>query len=177
MAVKTEKEGKIAIKTFRVILVGVVFVSILGSLSHSFYEWSGKNKLIALFCPVNESTWEHMKLLFFPMLLYIFYIANKWNAKHPSLISAMLEGNICGTFLIPILFYTYSGILGYNITAIDIATFYVSVVAAFAMAWQLNRKNVSQYKNILIGITILVCILFFVFTFYPPGIALFENPV
>lgn len=49
---------------------GFLFTSVLGTLSHFFYDWSGRNPLAALISPVNESIWEHMKLLFFPSLLW-----------------------------------------------------------------------------------------------------------
>ena len=48
---------------------GLIFSAVLGTLSHFFYKWSGQNPVIALVSPVNESTWEHMKLVFFPILL------------------------------------------------------------------------------------------------------------
>ena len=51
-------------------IAGIFFVLILGCLSHFFYEWSSNNFIVGLFAPVSESTWEHMKLIFFPMLLY-----------------------------------------------------------------------------------------------------------
>lgn len=47
-------------------IVGILFVSVLGVLMHFVYEWSGSNRFVGLFAPINESTWEHMKLLFFP---------------------------------------------------------------------------------------------------------------
>ena len=51
-------------------LAGFLTVSVLGTLAHFAYEWSGKQLLAGAFCAVNESTWEHMKLLFFPALLF-----------------------------------------------------------------------------------------------------------
>lgn len=45
-----------------------LFISILGTLLHFTYEWSQNNAIVGLFSAVNESTWEHLKLLFFPML-------------------------------------------------------------------------------------------------------------
>ena len=45
------------------------FISILGVLLHFTYEWSNDNPAVGLFSAVNESTWEHLKLIFFPMLL------------------------------------------------------------------------------------------------------------
>ncbi len=49
---------------------GILFVLITGSLAHFLYDWSGNNLIIGLFSPVSESIWEHMKLIFFPMLIY-----------------------------------------------------------------------------------------------------------
>lgn len=46
-----------------------IFISVLGVLLHFTYEWSGDNVVVGLFSAVNESTWEHLKLLFFPFLL------------------------------------------------------------------------------------------------------------
>lgn len=56
------------LKTYTII--GVFFVLAAGSLAHFLYDWTGSNAIAGLFVPVNESVWEHMKLLFFPMLLY-----------------------------------------------------------------------------------------------------------
>ena len=53
------------LKTYTII--GVFFVLAAGSLAHFLYDWTGSNAIAGLFVPVNESVWEHMKLLFFPM--------------------------------------------------------------------------------------------------------------
>ena len=51
-----------------------IFISVLGVLLHFTYEWSGNNPIVGLFSATNESTWEHLKLLFFPMLSQQFFI-------------------------------------------------------------------------------------------------------
>ena len=53
-------------------VVGGAAVLALGAAAHFFYEWSGNNFFVGMFSPVNESVWEHMKLAFFPMLLFSF---------------------------------------------------------------------------------------------------------
>ena len=52
------------------LITGIIFTFLAGTLLHFAYEWSGTNFWVGLFAPVSESTWEHMKLLFFPMLIY-----------------------------------------------------------------------------------------------------------
>ena len=49
---------------------GFAFATLGGTILHFLYDWTGGSILVAPFSGVNESTWEHMKLLFFPMLLF-----------------------------------------------------------------------------------------------------------
>ena len=51
-------------------MTGFLFTSILGTFLHFFFDLTGGNVVAALFSAVNESIWEHMKLLFFPMLIF-----------------------------------------------------------------------------------------------------------
>lgn len=163
------------LKTY--MITGILFVSILGALSHFFYVWSGKNPVIALFSPVNESTWEHMKLLFFPSLLYTVFL----NYKYPEnnvLVPSMLIGIITGTLLIPILFYTYSGVLGFHLTAIDISIFFICVIFTFVLAYRFTKNaSLYQYTKKLLVLIAIISILFFIFTFYPPDLGIFISPV
>ena len=51
-------------------IIGFFFVSIVGTLLHFAYEASGSNFIAGIFAPVNESTFEHLKLLFYPFIIY-----------------------------------------------------------------------------------------------------------
>lgn len=57
-------------RVFKAELFGFAFCCILGTLAHFFYEWSGENTFIGMFCPVNESVWEHLKLIYTPYLIW-----------------------------------------------------------------------------------------------------------
>ena len=87
---------------------GLIFSAVLGTLSHFFYKWSGQNPVIALVSPVNESTWEHMKLVFFPILLWSFFLPPKVRAALRGWQCSLLAGGLLGTWLVPLFFYTYS---------------------------------------------------------------------
>ena len=86
------------------ILVYVLAV-VLGTLFHFVYGFTGENRIVGYFFPINESTWEHMKLVYFPMLLCMWIFVKSADEK-------WMLGNIIGTWLIPVMFYTYKGILG-----------------------------------------------------------------
>ena len=57
----------------------IIAVAVLGTLNHFLYELSGGAAIFALFCPVNESTWEHLKLLFFPYLFASIWQYINWD--------------------------------------------------------------------------------------------------
>lgn len=156
---------------------GLIFTAVLGTLSHFFYDWSGQNSFIALFSPVNESTWEHMKLIFFPFLLWSLSAPSKVLNALPTLRTALLAGGLAGSWSIPVLFYTYSGILGRNIAFIDIAIFYIAVLISFGLARKLCTSARMEDAGFFIGfLTVIMALAFFLFTFSPPQIGLFAEP-
>lgn len=156
-------------------VIGVLFVSALGTAAHFFYDWSHQNWLAGLVTPVNESTWEHMKLLFFPMLLYTFLVRLSRRQKEPFPYQAFYAGILAGTWLIPVLFYTVSGALGFHSAILDIAIFYVSVLAAFCIC---RKHTLSGCRNHpwLFYAVLLQASAFLLFTRYPPGLGLFQSP-
>ena len=56
-------------KILRFQIYCVIFTAILGTLLHFTYEWSNENRIVGFFSAVNESTWEHLKILFYPMII------------------------------------------------------------------------------------------------------------
>lgn len=165
-------------KTSRQYLIsGFIFSAVLGTAAHFFYGWSGDNPLIGLISPVNESTWEHMKLVFFPVLLWSFFLPTRLSVKVPSLRPALLFSSLLGTLAVPVLFYTYSGILGNNIAWADILIFFISVFTTFFCTWKLQGSaKIDQKRTAIYFLTVLFIILFFLFTFLPPDIGLFAEP-
>ncbi len=156
---------------------GFIFTAVFGTLSHFFYDWSGENPLIGLISPVNESTWEHMKLVFFPVLIWSCCISPLLSCGFSALRPALLSGGILGTLAVPVLFYTYSGILGRNVTWIDIMIFFICIFIAFFSVRRLrNSVKIYQKRTAVYLTTVLFIILFFLFTFLPPDIGLFAEP-
>ena len=54
-------------------ITAVLFTLIFGTLLHFTYGLSGNNPIVGTFSAINESTWEHLKLLFFPMLIFAIF--------------------------------------------------------------------------------------------------------
>ena len=118
-----------------------------------------------------------MKLLFFPMLFYSLWMSACLRKEEPGVVSALALGNLAGCALIPIIFYTYSGVLGFHLLSLDILTFLISVLAAFFLAYRLTPgSKAGKYETLLAAAVILLMLLFFIFTYNPPGIGLFAEP-
>ena len=88
-------------------IAGAILVCAMGTLAHFVYEWSGNNPVVGLFCAVNESTWEHIKLLFFPMLLYTGWRAVRTHGREPAATAAFLAGNLAGCVYSGCVLYLY----------------------------------------------------------------------
>lgn len=161
----------------KTLIISAIVVAILGTLFHFTYEWSGENFVVGLFTPVNESIWEHMKLIFFPTLLVGIIISYPLEKCYPNIILAILAGLLCGTLLIPTLFYTYSGVLGFSLAAIDITIFYVCVIVTFFIIckWASNDKLV-HWKYLLYLLTLLFVLAFIRFSYHPPMLGIFTIP-
>lgn len=158
-------------------IAGAIFVLITGTLAHFLYEWTNDNFIVGLFTPINESTWEHMKLIFFPMLLYALLMIWKYKAIYPCITAAFLAGTLAGTWLIPVFFYTYTGILGFNLFIFDFLTFIVSVILAFYLSYHLTFScRYHGYTFFLCILTLVMIGCFMLFTYSPPSIGLFAEP-
>lgn len=158
-------------------IIGFFFVIVAGSLAHFLYEWTGENKIAGLFTPVSESVWEHMKLLFFPMLLYSIPAVHMLKRNDPCAASAFCFGILAGTVLIPILFYAYTSLLGKSVLPLDIGIFAISTIVAFYAAYRLTLS--CKLESITALLCILVAILalcFLLFTYHPPDLFLFAQP-
>lgn len=100
---------------------GMLFTLLFGNLLHFVYDWTGQAGWAAYLSAVNESTWEHMKLLAVPWLVWtvVTIVVNRCAAS--ALPRAI--GLLAGLAAIPALFYTYTGILGKSVGVVNILIF------------------------------------------------------
>ena len=120
-----------------------IFVMILGTLLHFTYEWSGNNTFVASFSAVNESTWEHLKLLFFPMFLTTILGYFYFRKISSNFLCAQLLGILTAILFTITFFYTYTGIVGTNFAFVNISIFFVAVVLGELVSYKIL---VSDFK-------------------------------
>lgn len=159
-------------------IIGFAAVSITGTLCHFVYEWSGYNYAVGMLCPINESPWEHLKMLWFPFLLWS--LTEYFILKRPQgFWLTKCIGNLTGLAVTTSFFYTYSGIMGKNTLFWDVCAFFLGVSAAFLTDDLLQKAKFStkpQAQIIGIAVIIVLSVLFMIFSFLPPLIPWFRDP-
>lgn len=157
-------------------VAGFIFTLVCGSLLHFVYKWSNKNRIVGLFSPVSESVWEHLKMLFFPMLLFsaVEYFAGGY--RYSNFITSKSFGLALGLLTIVVVFYTYTGIVGKNYLIADILTFIAGVAAAYGYSWySINNNPGNPIAGIILTIALLAA--FLLFTYDHPKLKLFIDPI
>ena len=157
---------------------GFAVTSLAGTLLHFLYDWSGKALLAAPFSGVNESTWEHMKLLFWPTFIYAI-VQSLFFREQKNFWCVKLRGILIGLILIPVLFYTYNGAIGKSPDWINIAIFFIAAAVSYIYETRRFGKEKSPCSHPKIALAILcgIAVLFILFTFLTPEINIFMDPL
>ena len=158
--------------------MGFATVSLLGTVLHFLYDLLGGAIWVAPFSGVNESTWEHMKLLFWPMLVFA---AIQWPffKNVTAFWCIKLRGTLIGLGLIPVIFYTYNGVIGRSPDWVNISIFFIS--AAVVFTYELRQFNsgkaVCKRPRFAVALLCFIGAAFILFTFITPHLGIFADPI
>ena len=160
-------------------MIGFVFTGILGTFLHFLFDLTGGNVIAALFSAVNESIWEHMKLLFYPMLLFALIEYFVWGKEVQGFWNGKLQGILLGLVFIPVLYYTYTGILGRSADWFNIAIFFIAAGVAYWRETKLFQAGRKTRLPSWVAIAALLGIgtIFTLLTFRPPKLPFFADPL
>ncbi|MBR5235863.1 MAG: hypothetical protein IKW06_00595 [Clostridia bacterium] len=158
---------------------GFIFTGVTGVILHFIFDWTNESVVVAPFSAVNESIWEHMKLLFYPMLAFAIVESRYIGKDYKSFWCVKLIGIVLGVVLIPALYYTLNGMFGLTPDYVNIAIFYVAAAISYIVEIKLMKNDIINgcLPEKAWGIFVLIAVLFTVFTFLPPQIPLFKDPV
>lgn len=161
-------------------LAGFVFTIIAGSLGHFVYQWSGESIILAPFFPVNESTWEHFKLLAFPVLLFSIAEHLGYKKTASNFLAARTCSVLIGMATIALLFYSYTAFTGQDWLWADICIFVLAVALTYFLSFLFLKHSLFSGMGWEITARIFLAILvvsFILFTVQPPHMFLFQCPV
>ena len=159
-------------------MVGFLFTAVAGTLLHFLFDWTGENVAVALFSAVNESIWEHLKLLFYPMMAFAAAEYFAWGREKACFWSVKLLGVLTGIGLIVTAYYTYTGALGIKADWLNIALFFLAAGVSYWMETKLFQRGFSCRicEGAAVAALCAFAVLFTVFTFCPLHLPLFQDP-
>ena len=154
------------------------FIGLVGAALHFTFEMSNFSSMeVAYFSAVNESTWEHLKMVFFPGLVFALiqytYVRD--------VVNNYIVAKVAGLFLMPLViavgWYIYAPILGRSYFPADLFLFYLAVFIGQVVSYKLLSRPPLEKKftQAAIALFLVMFVAFSTFTYYPPNIFLFEH--
>ncbi|MFX0028446.1 MAG: DUF6512 family protein [Candidatus Hermodarchaeota archaeon] len=158
-------------------VIGIFFVTIIGSLFHFMFEWLGHWAPLGGFFPVNESVWEHLKLPFWSLLVFALIEYNFIKNYSNNLVIAKIIASLISIATILIVFYSYTTIFKIELLIVDIFSFIFGVILGQMASYKIiTRKKFSNWVIYVSWATMLILALaFFLFTYFPPNISIFQD--
>lgn len=159
----------------KMIYINTICIFGLCFLTHFLYTML-PNPIFAIFFPVNESIWEHMKMLFSTTLIYgvvQYIVLEKYKIKHHNFLLTIF---ICSFVSVPIylaLFLPIYNWIGEQMIITFILLFLVIGICQY-IGYRILKLPAIKHQSI-IGITgiILFCIFMGYLTYKPPRSHLF----
>jgi hypothetical protein len=170
------------VKPKRWIIIGIPIIFLLGSLMHFAYDWSWQLTIVGIFTPVDESIWEHLKLSIYPTFLWWiigFFSLNDDNVSTYRWFTCCVISVIISPIVITSFYYTYTGALGIHSLLLDIFSLFLGLLIAQLSALHIynNVKITDVHFYISILISLIIVISFTIFTFSPPKLPIFMDPI
>lgn len=158
-------------------LIGILVLFVVGSLFHFLYSLTGECFIIGLFVPINESIFEHTKMVVLPIFIWwsIFYLFRKKDLFVNAWFTSALIAMISAIIAIPMLFYFYSQAFGIESLVIDILILLVSLAIGQILGLHYYRHGKGIEYHFAIVLMIVIIILFAFFTINPPAFPIFNS--
>lgn len=129
---------------------------------------------VAIFAPVNESVWEHIKLLFWPMLLAGVFLARRSDDKRKTW-SGVLGAVLAMPVWLNGIFYLLKGGFGVESLGMDLALYYLTLLAGFAFVRKIEKRELPKWAfGALLACVFVFGLLIVYFTTFPPELPIFQ---
>lgn len=150
-------------------IISIIGTFLLCFLSHFLYDWF-PNSLFSIFFPVNESIWEHMKMLFTSILLFSiieYILIKKFNIKYNNFMFATFIQALLSIPIYLIIFLPFYYRFGEKM----IVTFLIMIITfiiIYYIGYKIMKLKNIKYLNILSIILIIISYIIFGYLTYNP---------
>ena len=158
-------------------IIAVFGIFILSFLAHFAYEVF-PNIIFSFFFPVNESIWEHMKIIFTCTLLYgiIDYILlNKYKIKYDNFPFQLYFTSLACIPIYLVIYIPLYKLLGENMFISILLLFIVYIIGQVISYNILKEKHIKVLNVIAVPIIITAYLGFIYLTYNPPHTYIFYD--
>lgn len=161
------------------IINGIIPLFIIGTLFHFTYNLTGKLWVVGLISPVNESVWEHTKMVVLPIILWwsLYYLVKGKELKinKDKWFLGGLMSLITSIITIPMLFYFYTEAFGVELFWVDVLILLIAIIFGQIMGLHTYKYSRGINSKIVLIIFAVTVIAYMVLTFYPIEIPIFMD--
>lgn len=147
------------------VIINSIIIFGISVLIHSFYNLL-PNDFTLIFFPINESIWEHMKMIFTSYMLFLLikFIFNKLDKND---LSATVISSIFNIIIFLIIYIPIYKLFGEKLI-ITLIVYFITIFLSNILWSKITNKKINKNINNLFGIAILVVYLIFTYlSFYP----------
>lgn len=178
------RKGVVHITEKNLTLQNCIWVSIpilffIGSCFHFLFEFLGKVPIIGAFTPVNESVWEHSKMLLLPIIGWwiLFYALKKkkYNIDTGKWFTGMLASLLTSIITMIVVYYFYTQAFGVEILLVDILILFLAILVGQLLGYHVYKFGKGLSLSVSIMISVIIILVFIIWTFNPPELPLFYD--
>ncbi len=160
-----------------VLIISFIFLSLFGTLLHFTHDWFKNGILLHIFSAINESTWEHMKLLVAPTLIVAIFQYIVLRDSYPNIFNSIFILLTVQIISIPLLYEPLRVVFKKVHFIITILIFFLSIIIGIFMEYIFLLSGYILFdESISLILILILTVLFGIFTYYPPKIFLFRDP-
>lgn len=151
------------------LLAAFVLTTLAGTCLHYLYDLL-PSLVTALFSPVQESIWEHLKIIYWPYLAAMFIVTGKaGRGQRGGWLFSLLVISVA----MLIIGYVYHISLGGSSVLFDIGLYVVLMAVGFFLPGRL--KETAGHSAPVFFLVVLLGVAIILFTFLPPDHILFSD--
>ena len=160
-------------------IIGIFFIIGFGTTLHFWFEWTDYWRPMALIAAVNESTWEHFKMAFWPGLIYALIEYPFLKDETNNFFVAKFAGLFAMPVITTILFYGYTSLTGTHLLWADVIIFILAVIGgqwvSLTILTKTPKMKTRTQNFAIVGLVIMV-LAFSLLSYYPLKNFLFAHP-
>ena len=157
----------------------IPFLFIIGSTFHFLFELSGNSPVVGAFAAINESVWEHQKMVLLPVIGWwtiVFLLkGTRDRINKRKWFTGSIASLIVSIMTIPFMFYFYSEAFGVHLLIVDVLILLLAFIGGQCIGFHFYKysKGIAFYVSMIV--TIVILLIFILFTFNPPLLPWFKD--